>query len=130
MNKLFKDILNFWGKFLSGPESTYVLNDDEHFGWFGKDAMDAMPNFVEEFECDPNKVHYGFRSWDDFFVRKYREGIRPVESPDDDSIVVNPCESAPFNLANDVKQRDLFWLKSQYYSLGEEIRPKKNPIAM
>ena len=111
--------MNYWGEFLSSPASTYVLNDDKHSGWFGEDAMEAMPNFVEEFQCDPTKPHYGYKSWDDFFVRKYRPGIRPVDSPDDDSVVANACESAPFKLAYDVKQRDWFWVKSQQYSLGK-----------
>ena len=119
MNKLFKDILNYWNKFLSSPESTYILNDDPHKGWFGQDAMEAMPNFVEEFECDPSAPHYGFKSWDDFFVRKYRKGVRPVEAPDDDSVIVNACESAPYKVAYNVKKRDLFWTKNQQYSLGK-----------
>ncbi|XP_028390654.1 L-tryptophan decarboxylase-like [Dendronephthya gigantea] len=121
VNKLFKGILNYWGEFLCSPASTYVLNDDEHSGWFGKDAMEVMPNFAEEFECDSSKLHYGFTSWDGFFARKYREGIRPVEAPDDNSVVVNACESEPFKIAYDVKQRDLFWIKSQYYSLDHML---------
>ncbi|XP_028390667.1 L-tryptophan decarboxylase-like [Dendronephthya gigantea] len=121
VNKLLKDILNYWGEFLCSSASTYVLNDDEHSGWFGKDAMEVMPNFTEEYECDSSKLHYGFTSWDDFFARKYREGIRPVEAPDDNSVVVNACESEPFKIAYEVKQRDLFWIKSQYYSLDHML---------
>ncbi|XP_028416820.1 L-tryptophan decarboxylase-like [Dendronephthya gigantea] len=117
VNKLFKNILNYWGEYLSSYDSTYVLNEDKESGWFGEDAMEAMPNFVEEFECDPTKPHYGYTSWDDFFVRKYRPGIRPVESLDDDNVVANACESAPFKLAHDIKQRNWFWVKKQYYSL-------------
>ncbi|XP_028416692.1 L-tryptophan decarboxylase-like [Dendronephthya gigantea] len=117
VNRLFKDILNYWGEFLSSYDSTYVLNKDKESGWFGEDAMAAMPNFVKEFECDPTKPHYGYTSWDDFFVRKYRPGIRPVESPDDDNVVANACESAPFKLIDKVQQRDWFWVKRQHYSL-------------
>ena len=88
----FKSILNYWGKFLSSSASCYVLTDHPRRGWFGRDAMQAMPNFVQEFQCKPNEKHYGFTSWDDFFTREFRDGIRPVASPDDDSIVVNACE--------------------------------------
>ena len=42
---LLKSIPNHWGKFLSSSASYYVLNDDPRHGWFGKDAMLAMPNF-------------------------------------------------------------------------------------
>ena len=115
--RLFKNILNYWGLFLSSPDSCYVLNDDPRSGWFGEDAMEAMPNFAKEFKCHPNKEYYGFTSWDDFFIREFRVGIRPVEDPDDDSIVANACESAPFQISTDVKGRDFFWIKHQRYSL-------------
>ena len=79
--------------------------------------MEAMPNFVEEFKCDPDAPHYGFKSWDDFFTREFRPGVRPVEFPDDDYIVANACESAPYQIATCVKKRDFFWIKRQRYSL-------------
>ena len=103
---------------MSSPESAYVLNDDPGTGWFGEDAMEAMPDFVKEFKCDPSQPHYGFKSWDDFFVREYRDRIRPVEAPNDDSVIANACESAPFKLAQNVKKHDWFWIKNQQYSLG------------
>ena len=56
--------------------------------------MQAMPNFVHEFKCKPNEKHYGFTSWDDLFTREFRDGIRPVASLDDDSIVANAWVSA------------------------------------
>ena len=117
VNRLFKNILNYWGEFLSTSESCYVLTDNPRYGWFGEDAMEAMPNFVEEFKCDPYAPHYGFKSYDDFFTREFRRGVRPVEFPDDDCIVANACESAPYQIATCVKNRDFFWIKGQRYSL-------------
>ena len=117
VNRLFKNILSYWGEFLSTPESRYVLTDHPRHGWFGEDAMEAMPNFVEEFKCDPDAPHYGFKSWDDFFTSEFRPGVRPVEFPDDDYIVANACESAPYKIATCVKKRDFFWIKRQRYSL-------------
>ena len=117
VNSLFKNILNYWGLFLSSPDSCYVLTTDPRHGWFGEDAMEAMPHFARDFKCNPEAPHYGYKSWDDFFTREFRHGIRPVESPDDDSIVANACESAPFKIAKAVQERDLFWIKRQRYSL-------------
>ena len=117
VNRWFKNILNYWGEFLSTPESRYVLIGHPRHGWFGEDVMEAMPNFVEEFKCDPDAPHYGFKSWDDFFTREFRPGVLPVEFPDDDSIVANACESAPYQIATCVKKRDFFWIKRQRYSL-------------
>jgi len=94
-----------------------VLNDDPEKGWFGRDAKAAMPYFVKDFICDTNLPYYGFSSWDDFFTRQFREGRRPVASPDDDAVIANACESAPYRIANDVKLVDMFWIKAQPYSL-------------
>ena len=58
-----------------------MLNDDPKTGWFGADAMAAMPNFVELFECDPEQPHYGYTSWDDFFTRQFRAGSVPSRRP-------------------------------------------------
>jgi phosphatidylserine decarboxylase len=121
VNAQLKNILNAWGRFLSSSDSTYVLNDHPHKGWFGTDAQKLMPNFEKEFTCDPHRPHHGFRSWDDFFVREFLPGARPVASPEDDTVIVNACESAPYRLARHVKQHDKFWIKSQPYSIAHML---------
>ena len=117
VNEKLKIILNQWSKFLESPESTYVLNDHPENGWFGKNAMAAMPTFTQDFISDPKKKHYGFKSWDDFFTRRFRPGRRPVADPENDNIIVSSCESAPYSLVKNVKYTDKFWIKSQPYSL-------------
>jgi phosphatidylserine decarboxylase len=121
VNVQIKKILNEWAGFLSSAESRSVLNDDPETGWFGRDAQEAMPTFVEDFECDPTLPHYGFASWDDFFTRRFREGRRPVASPEDDAVVANACESAPYRVARNVQLRDEFWIKAQPYSLAHML---------
>ena len=117
VNTQLKKILDEWAVFLGSEDSRYVLNDDTHSGWFGTDAQEAMPTFVEDFICDPGRPYHGFTSWDDFFTRQFREGRRPVAAPGDHSVVANACESAPYRVARNVKLHDRFWIKSQPYSL-------------
>lgn len=117
VNAHLKVILDAWGNFLRSPESAYVLNDDPKNGWFGADAKKAMPTFVSDFVCDPSKPHHGFKSWDDFFVREFRDGVRPVAEPNNDAVVANACESAPFAIARNIKLLDKFWIKAQPYAL-------------
>jgi len=117
VNAQLKKVLNAWGRFLSSPESAYVLNEHPHKGWFGADARKAMPDFEREFVCDPGKPHWGFGSWDDFFTRELRAGARPIAHPDDDAVIVNACESAPYRIARHINYRDTFWIKSQPYSI-------------
>ncbi|OJJ48150.1 hypothetical protein ASPZODRAFT_150443 [Penicilliopsis zonata CBS 506.65] len=130
INSMLKKVLSAWGEFLKSPESAVVL-DDSRSGWFGETGrhdLTAVANignttyeFDEIFICDPSAQHHGYKSWDDFFTRLFREGVRPVAAPDDDSVIVNACESQPYKISRDVKGRDTFWLKSQPYSVRDML---------
>ena len=117
VNRHLKAILCAWGRFLTSSDSLPALSDDPRSGWLGTDAMAHMPGFDEEFECAPGLPYRGFTSWDDFFTRRFRAGRRPVCAPDDDGVIVNACEAAPFRLAHGVRLLDRFWIKAQPYSL-------------
>jgi phosphatidylserine decarboxylase len=117
VNAQLKNILGEWSRFLGSPDSRYVLSKEPRSGWFGEDAQKAMPDFDREFICDPGQPYHGFKSWDDFFTRELRPGVRPIAAPEDDSVIVNACESAPYKIANNVKRHARFWIKSQPYSL-------------
>ncbi|WP_333878896.1 phosphatidylserine decarboxylase family protein [Methylobacter sp.] len=133
VNAQLKAILNQWGGFLKSDASCYALNSDPG-GWFSPAALDALAlmdpfygqgddpknpkdNFVYNFQCNTDLPYWGFTSWDSFFTREFNEGRRPVASPDDDSVIVNACESAPYRVAYGVQLRDTFWIKAQPYSL-------------
>eukprot|EP01060_Flectonema_neradi_P002531 TRINITY_DN1158_c1_g1_i1.p1 TRINITY_DN1158_c1_g1~~TRINITY_DN1158_c1_g1_i1.p1 ORF type:complete len:498 (+),score=111.84 TRINITY_DN1158_c1_g1_i1:67-1560(+) len=143
INKQFKKILNHWSKFLVKKESRYVLTTTNRdvlgayvIPWLSDDAKkqvvavayqatDIDPStksFEDVFQCDPTDEHYGFESWDNFFVRKFRDDIRFVTPEDDanDDVIVNACESAPFRKpATKVKLSDTYWLKQQPYSIQD-----------
>lgn len=117
VNVHLRALLNTWAHFLSSPASTHTLTSTSPTGWFSADALAAQPNFTTDFVCDPSAPHHGFTSWEAFFTRRYRPGVRPIASPYDDAVIANPCEAAPLRLAHDVKGRDTFWLKAQPHSL-------------
>ena len=72
---------------------------------------------MEEYVHDAQTPFYGFKSWNDFFIRRFKPGARPVADPHNPKVIVAACESAPFAIARDVKAQDMFWIKSQPYSL-------------
>ncbi len=118
VNRQLKKILTQWAVFLNSGDSRAVLNNHPEKGWFGRDALQAMPTLVQDFDVKSDLPYYGFRSWDDFFTRQFRDGRRPVDSPNDDNVIANACESAPYRLARNVQLRDPFWIKDQPYSLS------------
>lgn len=128
VNAVLKKVLNVWGTYLQSPDSAKCLNDGPN-GWFGRNATTHLrtvaneaagtnhSSFEEMFICDPSSQYHGFKSWDDFFTRQFREGIRPVAAPDKDEVIANCCESTPFKVSRNVAAREHFWLKGQPYSV-------------
>ncbi|PKY00535.1 hypothetical protein P168DRAFT_260020 [Aspergillus campestris IBT 28561] len=131
INAALKKILDAWGAFLSSPASAECINPGPH-GWLGPTAkpdLCAVANeptasslsFEDLYVCDPAAPHHGYTSWDDFFTRLYRPGIRPVADPHNEAVIANACESTPYKIAHRVKSRDRFWIKSQPYSLQDML---------
>jgi phosphatidylserine decarboxylase len=118
INAMLKKILTAWCEFLDSRDSLYVLNDSPS-GWKCAAARRAVG--IEQYEYEPDDEYWGFASWNDFFTRRFRDGERPVASPDDDKVIVNACESTPYGIATDVKRQDRFWIKSQPYSLQDML---------
>jgi phosphatidylserine decarboxylase len=55
------------------------------------------------------------------FTRLFKEGVRPVASPEDDNVIANPCESKPYKVAHNVHRRSKFWVKGQPYSVVDML---------
>ncbi|CAG8358662.1 unnamed protein product [Penicillium salamii] len=129
INQQLKKILNVWGEYLRSPASADVLGASRH-GWFGETGLRDLSavakigpvaatdlQFGDMFECDSSAPNHGFKSWDHFFTRQFREGIRPVAEPENGKVIANACESKPFKTAHHIRGRDKFWIKSQPYSV-------------
>lgn len=118
INEVIRKILTVWSQFLDSAASLYVLNDSPT-GWTSPAAQQAVG--IGQYQHDPNEQHWGFTSWNDFFTRHFKDGQRPVHSPDDDDVIVAACESTPYAIATDVQLQDSFWIKSQPYSLRDML---------
>ncbi|KAJ6487085.1 Phophatidylserine decarboxylase-domain-containing protein [Mycena vitilis] len=138
VNKMLKKVLNEWGKFLKSPESAVVLGDHSE-SWLGPSMQDDIMHvanaplgtnykFEDFYICDPTKKHYGYACWDDFFTRKFHEGVRPVASPEDDSVIANSCESKVYNLEYNAALRAKFFIKGQPYSVLDMLA--HDPLAV
>ncbi|KAG8710642.1 hypothetical protein FRC09_020997 [Ceratobasidium sp. 395] len=126
VNERLRAMFGVWSTFLTSPESRYVLTKADD-GWFGRYASEDMPNFIETFVCQPEEEHYGFRSWDDYFTRMFREGVRPVGVPENDDVITSACEHTSYRIAHDIAYQQPFWLKGQPYSLRDMLA--SDPLA-
>ncbi|WP_018434945.1 phosphatidylserine decarboxylase family protein [Paraburkholderia atlantica] len=127
LNAQLKHVLNCWCGFLSGPHSREHLNTSSPDGWFSPEADKRIG--LAQFVCDPEQPYWGFTSWNDFFTRRFRPGMRPVEEPDNDRLIVSACEATPYNVQHGVKLRDTFWIKSQPYSLEDMLSSRERELA-
>lgn len=117
VNAKIKEMFDVWSQFLVLPESRSVLTTGEG-GWFSPPALQSMPGFVETYICDPSLPYWGFQSWDDFFTRRFRPGVRPILFPDNNKVINCACECAFYAKATGLKEIDQFWIKRQPYSLS------------
>ncbi|KAJ4148467.1 hypothetical protein LMH87_002933 [Akanthomyces muscarius] len=137
VNVLLKGVLNEWAAFLGSADSLPFVKSGSD-GWLGNASLVELEHvanlpsgttasFSDIFECDVEAEYYGFRSWDDFFTRRFRPQMRPVADPDDDSVIVNACESVPHTVGMKAKLRDTFFIKDQPYSVIDMLG--HDPIA-
>jgi len=112
VNAMFKKVLKVWTAFLDSPDSRYVLNDSST-GWLSKEALSKIN--IDDFVHDPKAPFFGFKSWNDFFIREFKPGVRPVAGAA--NAIASACEAAPFAISTQVNEHDTFWIKSQPYSL-------------
>ncbi|RAH64698.1 uncharacterized protein BO66DRAFT_396027 [Aspergillus aculeatinus CBS 121060] len=114
--------------FLQSPDSVHVLGSAPT-DWFGPTGLADLTEvanigqtnytFDEIFIANATAPYRGFQSWDDFFIRSFREGIRPVAG--NDSVIANACESKPYQVQHNVSAHDQFWIKERPYSIVDML---------
>ena len=95
-------------------------------GWFCAEAHEKVVYSL--YQCNLEHPNYGFVCWNDWFLREFKDGVRPIGaySPinvDPTDVIVNACESTPLSQplqpARNVRAKDEFWLKDSKYSLND-----------
>lgn len=127
-NAQLRRVLDYWCGFLSGPHSREHLTTSAPHGWFSEAAQQKMR--LDEFVSDRSQPHWGFESWNAFFTRRLRDGVRPLAAPDDPHVVVNACEASPYNVSENCQLHDRFWIKAQPYSLREILEGSPDDVVM
>ena len=125
VNAVFHRIFDEWTRFLVSPASRDVLVTTEG-GWFSPEALTVQTkrlgmSFEQAWVCYPFQPNYGFTSWDDFFVRRFRQCVRPTLLPDRGEFINTACEALTYIYVTKVQARDDFWIKEMPYSLDHVL---------
>jgi phosphatidylserine decarboxylase len=137
VNAHIKKMFDVWVVCLTSTRSQSVLNKEK--GWLSLGSLAKLtiprhddPNpdrptnplaFATAYDCNPDDTHYGFKCWDDFFIRKLKsESVRPLPGAKTlDTLITCACESHLYRIANNVKLDDKFWIKNEAYSLRQML---------
>jgi len=103
---------------LDSDKSTEVLTEKED-GWLSPEAVEEFK--LNDFVLNKEKPHWGWVSFNDFFHREILDTERPIDSPDDQTVVVSANDGMVYKIAKDVKESDQFWIKSEPYSLTDML---------
>ena len=124
VNDCFQNILASWGTYLQDEQRNSIDSVTTNKGdWLSTAAQNdpsspGLKDFLDTYEVpNASDVHYGFRTWDEFFTRHFKQGLRPVANLDDSSVIASAAESTPFYIQENLQLRDQFWAKDQHYSL-------------
>lgn len=111
VNYHMKEILDLWSSFLRHKESRYVLTKR---GWLGMPTM-------KDFKHNPTKKYYGFRCWNDFFIREFADINK--SRPMSDAIIVSACDAYYVTLKRNIKYtNDFMKIKGDIYSLKNILK--------
>ncbi len=117
-NDALRKILQAWCDFLDSPETLSVVTTASD-GWLSPASVVA--NNLDEFVTENTKIkdplHWGFKSFNDYFHRQIILLCRPLDGPANNAVVVSSNDGTVYRVARDVKLTDNFETKSQNYSL-------------
>merc|ERR1711964_220501 len=108
-------------KFTKGlPGLLKTMSKDRGVYFDAPDSTKEIEGFIKDYNIDMNEFEpsdprdYG--TFNDFFARHLRAGLRPVASKDDDRVIVSPadCRLACFEKLDDVTK---VWIKGENYTL-------------
>lgn len=116
-NQQFKTVLDAWNGFLKSSASLDKLDinaPNKPGSWISGDAHAA--GVWKEMEHHPHKPGYGFDSWNSFFIRQFKPGVRLFQGDPETQINIG-CETTPWQYADKLQLQTYFWVKDANYSL-------------
>ena len=121
-NKALSNILTWWEAYLDSPASLSVVVTQEE-GWLSPASVTAnnLDEFVTPQQKEDDPIHWGFKSFNDFFHRDIIASERPLQGKGDAKVIVSANDGTVYRTATDVQRSANFEIKSQPYSLEDML---------
>ena len=114
----FAAILKAYHDNLETPASLAYLNDS-YGNWLSADARQYLS--LDEYVYDPEKPHGGFTSWNEFFIRPFKDfdASRPVVPDPTGKVVISPVDGQVWKISKQVQRQAAFDIKGEQYYLTD-----------
>lgn len=107
-----KNVMNAWKSYLDSESSFTKDNNGKWLSDAAKKEYD-FDNYVTTLPESPYWI-----SWNDFFTRNYKDGVRPIMGKDDKSKIILPNDGTEVRYRFNIKHENVFWFKTMPYSLN------------
>lgn len=123
------DILKtYHAKLDAYPDSCVYLNDS-YGNWFSPDAWNYLK--MEEYPYDSSQPYGGYKNWNDFFKRPFRDIniSRPLPPNPDGLMITSPVDGQVFQISKNVQLQAPFDIKGEQYYLTDLLHePSDSPL--
>jgi phosphatidylserine decarboxylase len=114
----FANILKAYHANLQAPDSLVYLNDS-YGNWLSADACQYLS--MDEYVYSPARPHGGFKSWNEFFIRKFKDfdASRPLQPDPTGKQVISPVDGQVWMISKQVQREAAFEIKGEQYYLTD-----------
>ncbi len=123
-NDSLRTVLKAFERFLDSPPSAKGITE-EPGGWLSPAGQRKMD--LKDYQVDYDKPHGGFPSYNSFFHRDIKDGVRQLAGEGQRDVIVSANDGAVFKIASLVQLDAPFWTKDQPYSLRHILGEKWAP---
>jgi phosphatidylserine decarboxylase len=114
----FAEILRVYHRNLALPASLVYLNDS-YGNWLSAEARTVLD--LDASVYDPSRPHGGFKSWNDFFIRPFKDiaSARPIAPDVTPQDIVSPVDGQVWMISRQVQAAAAFEIKGEQYYLSD-----------
>jgi phosphatidylserine decarboxylase len=114
----FANILRAYHRNLAQPSSLVYLNDS-YGNWLSAEAREYLS--LDQYVFDPARPHGGFRSWNDFFIRPFKDinKSRPIAPKVSAKDIISPVDGQVWKISKQVQLQAAFDIKGEQYYLTD-----------
>ena len=86
-------------------------------------AKQHIQQFIKDFSVNVDESERPFSEYatlNEFFARRLKDGLRPIDAPEDDQLLCCPCDGR-YSCYQSLGAVRLLWIKGRHFSIAELV---------